>query len=151
MNKKMMWIAAFAISLIFGQAAFADTHVEKSGKTCGCWGERFKQMVDTLKLDDSQQAKIKAIKEQAKASEKSNWEQMKALRVQIDQLVQSDNVDQAKLDGLINQKKELFGSMMKTKIMAKHQIYGVLNAQQKKQYQQMVKQWEEKSAMSHQQ
>ena len=142
MNKKIMWIAALALSLILGQTAFADaTHEEKSSKSCGC--DHMKKMVESLKLDDKQQASLKAIKEQAKESEKANWQQMKDIRLQIDQMVQSDAMDESKLNDLINKKKDLFATMMKTKIMAKHQIYTILNTQQKTQYQQMMKQWEE--------
>ena len=149
MNKIILWIASFALSMALGQTAFADTQVEDSGKSCRCYGERFKQMVDSLKLDDTQQAKIKEIKEQTRQNEKADWQQMKTLREQIEQLVQSDDFDQSKLDALINQKKEILGNMMKAKIMAKHQIYSVFNPQQKAQYQQMIKQWEEKHEMSH--
>ena len=144
MNKNILWTFLVVFSLFFGQTAFADDQ----DHSCGC-GKKMKEMVQSLKLDDAQQAKLKTIKEQAKANAKANWEQMKALRVQIDQLVQSDKMDESKLDSLIAQKKELFASMMKTKIMTKHQIYTLLTPQQKTQYQEMIKNWKENMKHNH--
>ena len=148
MNKRIFWVAALALSLLFGQTAFANSSEEKSGKSCGC-GDNMKRLVESLKLDDKQQASLKAIKEQTKESEKANWQQMKDVRLQIDQLVQSDKMDENKLNELINKRAELFAAMIKTKVMAKHQIYTLLNAQQKTQYQQMMKQWEDKQMSKH--
>ena len=108
-----------------------------------------KTMLSSLKLDEAQKAKIEAIREQAKATVRSTKEQMKELRAQMMQLIQSDNMDEAQLDSLINKKKDLIGSMMKTKAMAKHQIYIILNPQQKVQFQQMMKQWEERQHNRH--
>lgn len=138
MNKKMLWIGAVALSLILGQVAFAHEG------SCGCNGERMKKMVETLNLDADQQAKLKSIKEQVKASVKSSKDQIKTVRDQIDQLVQSDKMDENKLNDLISQKKDLIANFMKAKLVAKHQIYTILNAQQKTKYQEMMKQWKEK-------
>ncbi|WP_028389524.1 Spy/CpxP family protein refolding chaperone [Legionella fairfieldensis] len=147
MNKKFRFIA-FAFSLILSQLTFAETAAPATAATqqstsCGCNGDKMKHMIDSLKLDEAQQTKLQTIKEQTKATIKANWQQMKALRSQMNQLIQSDTIDQTKLDSLINQKKELVGNMIKVKIMAKHQIYNLLNAQQKTQYQQMINQWED--------
>ncbi|MCA0402852.1 MAG: Spy/CpxP family protein refolding chaperone [Proteobacteria bacterium] len=143
MKTKMLSIVFFAFSLAMGQA-LADTPSTDSQSSCGCGGH-MKKMVETLKLDDSQQAKIKSIKEQMKASQQANREQMKSIRMQMNQLVQAPNVDEAKLDSLINQKKELMGQMMKARVMAKNQIFNLLNPQQKTQYQDMMKKWEDGS------
>ena len=139
MKTKMLSAVFFAFSLIMGQA-FADTTSTDKSSSCGCG--HMKKMAETLKLDDSQQAKIKSIREQMKASQQANREQMKSIRMQMNQLVQSTNMDESKLDSLINQKKELMAQMMKSRAMAKNQIFNLLNPQQKAQYQDMVKGWE---------
>jgi periplasmic protein CpxP/Spy len=140
MNKKILWIAVFALSLIFGQSAFADHN--------GGFGEHIKKLVESLKLDPSQQAKIKTIKDQTKDKLKDTWEKMKALRQQTQEIVQADTLDESKLDNLVNQKKELIGTLIKAKITAKHQIYELLTPEQKTKFQELMKQWEEKRASS---
>ncbi|WP_078767346.1 Spy/CpxP family protein refolding chaperone [Legionella maceachernii] len=147
MNKPILRIIIVAFSLIAGQV-FAESQnqqqkpqdQQQTNKSCGCKEAKFKQMINSLHLSSDQQAKINAIKEQAKTTMQANHQQIKALRSQLNQLVESDNMDESKLDSLINQKKELMASMIKTKMMAKHQMYAVLNTQQKAQFQQMMHQ-----------
>jgi len=142
MNKKIIGIGVFIFALIFGQSVFADSD------DCTC-GEKMKEMITSLKLDDAQQAKIKVIKEQMKSSVKSNWEKMKGLREQINQQIHSDDMDSSKVDQLINLKAELMGKMMKAKAMARHQMYGLLTPQQKVQFQELFKKWDEKVEKKH--
>ncbi|KTD08120.1 Spy/CpxP family protein refolding chaperone [Legionella jamestowniensis] len=156
---KKISLVAIVLSFALGQTAFAAAANDDSTSTqttsttssmasdkgaCPCPSKRMQEMMDSLNLDASQQAKIKTIKDQLKQSQQSNWEQMKSIRSQIHDLVTADSMDNSKLDSLINQKKELLGQMMKAKITAKQQIYSVLNADQKSQFKQMMKQWEEK-------
>jgi len=131
---KLLGIVVTVSMLLFGQCIYADADC----------GEKFKQMVQSLKLDENQQAKIKTIKEQLRTTLKDNWERMKALREQINQQVQSDNMDTSKVDELINTKVQLIGTVMKAKVNAQHEIYGVLNAKQKTQYHELRKEWEDK-------
>lgn len=136
-HKKYLLVAAFAFSFIFGQTVFAHSH------ECG---ERLQKMVETLQIDDAQKAKIKPVLEQLKSSLKDEGAQMKDLRAQIKQQVQSDTMDQATLDGLIDKKAKLIGDMMKAKSNASHQIYMVLTPEQKTKFQGLVKNMEEKMA-----
>lgn len=137
MNKKILWIVAFAFSLVLSQTAVADSW--------GC-GEGMKKMVESLKLDDAQKAKIKPILEQLKSTMKDNWTQMSGLDTQIKQQVQSANMDQSTVDGLVDQKTKLIGNMIKAKIMAKNQIANILTADQKTQLQGMMNKLEDKIA-----
>ncbi|ASQ46088.1 Spy/CpxP family protein refolding chaperone [Legionella clemsonensis] len=156
---KKISLVALVLSFALGQSAFAapanDTStsnqttsttssMSSDNGSCPCPGKRMQEMMDSLNLDASQQAKIKAIKDQLKQSQQSNWEQMKSIRSQIHDLIAADTLDNSKLNSLISQKKELLGEMMKAKISAKQQIYSVLNADQKSQFKQLMKQWEEK-------
>lgn len=152
---KKVSLVALVLSFVLGQTAFAATATDNSTTStsssmssdkgsCPCPGKRMQEMLSALNLDASQQAKIKSIKDQLKQSQQANWEQMKSIRSQIHDLVAADSLDNSKLDSLINQKKELLGQMMKAKITAKQQIYSVLNADQKSQFKQLMKQWEEK-------
>ncbi len=147
MTSNMLGIAIFVSALILGQQVFADSHDNQPIQSWGCGEEiDIDHVAEILKLNDAQLTKIKNIKAQFKIGQKANWVQMKTLREQINQQIQSNTMDQLKIDSLINTKTQLIGSMLKGKIMAKHLIYGVLNIQQKAQYQQMQKNLEEKIA-----
>jgi protein CpxP len=137
MKKRLLWIVAVSLSFVLGQSAFADS---------GHCGDGLNKMVEHFKLDAAQKAKVTPILDQLKTSLKASGSQMKDLRTQINQQVQSDNMDQATLDGLVDKKAKLIGDMMKAKVTAKHQIFTLLNAQQKTAYQDMVKKWDEKMA-----
>ena len=135
MYKNLIGIVAIALSLAFSQATFAHSSF------CG---EGLGKMVESLKLDDAQKAKIKPILEQLKSTAQTTWQQMKDLKVKLDQQVTSPTMDQSTVDGIVDQKTKLIGDMMKAKIAAKNQIYNVLNEEQKTKLQTMMKNAEEK-------
>jgi Spy/CpxP family protein refolding chaperone len=137
MFTKSLWIVAVTFSLLLGQSVFA------CHSPCG---EKMDKMIESLKLDDAQKAKIEPVIDQMKSNMKNNWMQIKELHMQINQQVQSDMMDQTVVDGLIDKETKMMGDMMKTKVMLKHQIFTVLNPEQKMTFQNMVKQWEEKWA-----
>ncbi|BCA94723.1 hypothetical protein TUM19329_10840 [Legionella antarctica] len=136
MKKSLLWIVAVTFSLLLGQAAFASKHC----------GEGMKRMIENLKIDATQKAKIMPVLDQLKTTMQANWNQIKDLRMQINQQIQSDSMDQGTVDGLIDKKTKLMGDMMRAKVDAKHQIYMILNPQQKTAYQNMVKKWQDKMA-----
>lgn len=148
MKMQLGLAAALSMSMMFGQAAFAEDAMNMSAdqqsmmESCGC-GHKMDDMMSSLKLDDAQKEKLKALKDQAKENMKANWAQMKEIRSQMDALVDSDTMDEAKVDSLINQKKELLATMMKSKAMMRHQIYTIMSPQQRTQMQNMMKQWKE--------
>lgn len=134
MYKKIMWIVAVAFSFILSQSAFADS-------SCG---EGLKSMVESLKLDDNQKAKIKPILEQLRTTMKDNWTQMKDLSAQMKQQVNSAQMDESTVNSLVDKKVQLIGTMIKAKLSAKNQIMGILNDQQKSTLQSKMSQAEEK-------
>ncbi|KTC88229.1 MULTISPECIES: Spy/CpxP family protein refolding chaperone [Legionella] len=137
MYKKILGIMVFAFSLVLGQAAFADS------EHCG---EGIKKMVESLNLDDSQKAKIKPILDQLKSTMADKAGQMDNLRKQISQQVQSATMDQSTVNGLVDQKTQLIGDVMKAKLAATNQILNVLNDQQKAQLHKKMQEVEEKWA-----
>lgn len=132
MLKKFIWTMALAFSLILCQTASADC------------GHGLKAMIESLKIDDAQKAKIKPVLEQLKSTMKDSGAQMMDLSKQINQQAMSANMDQSAVDSMIDKKAKMIGDMMKAKIMAKNQIFAVLNDQQKAQLQTMMKALEEK-------
>ncbi|MFI4919493.1 MAG: Spy/CpxP family protein refolding chaperone [Legionellales bacterium] len=144
MYKKIIQTAAFTCALVLSPVILAHT---------GACGERMKNMVESLKLDDSQKTKIKPILEQLKSTMKMDASQMHDLSNQLNQQAESATMDQSAVDSLIDKKTKLIGDMMKAKIAAQNQIAAVLNPQQKMELQQKMKEvkakWEEKAKSCH--
>lgn len=136
MKKSLLWIVAVCFSFTLGQTAFAED--------VNCHEGMMKKMMEHFKLDDAQKAKAKPMLEQMKSTMQANRSQMRDLRMQINQQVMSDNMDQATVNGLIDKKTKLMNDMMKARMSVKHQIYTLLNPQQKTAYQAMMKKWHDK-------
>ncbi len=141
MNKKIMFLPALALSMIFSHSTFADEDMLKD-KQCPCI--KIQKMKQELNLTPEQHDKIKAFKEKLKDDKKAKKEQLMSINKQVRELVKEDKLDEAKLDQLINQKTEIMASMMKNNIKLKHEIYGVLDSKQKKQFSAIMEQWEKK-------
>lgn len=140
----MTWVASDAMATHPGHHnQMASTHQE----SCGC--QHMKDMMKAFDLDKSQQAKIKTIKEDLSQSQQANREQMRSIRTQIHEFITSGSTDEAKLNGLIDQKKELLGQMIKARIMAKQQMYNVLTDKQKTQFKEKLQQWEQEHKAKH--
>ena len=137
MYKKCIWLVAFAFSLILSQTALADSW--------GC-GKGIKEMVESLNLSSDQKTKVKPILEQLKSNMKQNGMQMKALDKKLNQEIDAAKVDQAKVEGLIDQKTQIIGNMMKAKINAKVQIMPILDDKQKAELHSMVKKMDDEMA-----
>jgi periplasmic protein CpxP/Spy len=133
MYKKIIWMVTLVLSLALSQTVFANWE---------CGG--LKRMVGSLNLSDEQKTKIKPILEQLQTSGKTAGSQMRDLDKQIKQQVISADMDQSTVNGLVDQKTKLIGDMMKAKVTAKNQIFGILTAEQKTKLQNKMKEFEQK-------
>lgn len=134
MYKHMLSVFVLAMSLALSATGFAASECH----------EGLKHMVDSLKLDDTQKQKIMPVVENLKASIKQSAMQMKDLSKQIDEQMTSDAMNQSVVNDLIDKKAKLIADMMKAKIMAKNQIYVVLNPQQKTEWRSMMQKMKDK-------
>lgn len=126
MKKKTLLLPAFLLSLTVHQTAFSHvTSRENAYSNC------MHNVIEKVVLTADQRSQIKAIKEKSKAEKAKSVQDLRDIRTQMRPLVNSDSMDEKKLDALINQKKEIIAHIMKTKMMAKHQIYMVLDPSQK--------------------
>lgn len=142
MNRKVLGLVTLVVSIALCQITFADNHSTKSSMqaSCPCKNKFFKK----LDLTPEQQTQIKAIKEQANVQRAVKQKEIVAIDNQIQELTRAEQLDEAKLDMLLNQKKEIMASLIKNKIIVKHQVYNILTAQQKDKYNEMIKEWEKK-------
>jgi len=68
---------------------------------------------------------------QLKSDMKNTWSQTKELDDQINQQVNSDNMDTSVLNGLVDQKTKLIGDSMKLRLNAQNQVRAILTTEQK--------------------
>lgn len=137
MYKKFIWILALITSFTLTQMVFADTTVCR---------DKLSKMVQSLNLDESQKAKIKPILDQLKTDLQTSGSQMKDFHTQITQQVNSANMDQDKVNDLVDKKTKVIADMIKAKLKAQNQIYVILNPQQKEKLQNMIKTADDKIA-----
>lgn len=145
MLKKMIVLPAFVLSLSLSQAVFShmnDTmvkdHVQKhSGHHC------MHHMMKNLDLTSEQKEKISELKAKTKQELSGKMHELQVIRHEMRAIVQSDKVDDAKLAQLIHQKKEIIGSITKSKVMLNHQIYHLLDSKQQAKYSEMAKKCDE--------
>lgn len=130
MYKKLLWIILIISSLTLSNLAFSAPPYCRLG---------LNKLVQMINLDSAQKEKIKPILDQLKSTISGARSQMHGLGEQITQQVDSTDMNQGTLDSLISQKVKLIGEMIKAKLMAKHQIFGILNPQQREKLQSMVK------------
>jgi protein CpxP len=135
MFKKFLWLATLVSSLMMSQMVLADSSMCR---------ESLSQMVQSVNPDAAQKAKIDPILEQLKSTLKANGSQMEALEPQITEQVNAPNIDQEKFNKLVEHQTNLIGDVMKAKIMAKNQIFSILNPEQKGKLQDMIKKSNEK-------
>lgn len=137
----MILIPAMVMSLALSPAAFAMDHKD-GGEQCGC--QKARMWDKKLDLTDEQKAKIKDIKKQSKEQMQQQYEKLKSVSSQLQQLVTSDKWSEEKLNELIAQKAQIMADKMKIKYNMKHQIYSLLNEKQKQTYSNMMKKWDKK-------
>ena len=135
MFKNFLWLVAVVSSLMISQMAVADSSICR---------ESLKQMVQMVNPDAAQKAKIDPILDQLKATLKTHSSQMETLEPQIAEQADAASMDHAKVDNLVEQQTKLIGEVMKARIMAKNQIFLILNSQQKDKLQTMIKNSDEK-------
>lgn len=134
--KKLLLLPVMMIALAVSPVTFAKY------KTCPC--QDVKKMEKELNLTAEQKKKIKEIRKEAKDKMKAKWAEKKAIYKQKQELVRAEKLDEGKVDELVNQKKEIMASIMKTKITMQHDIYHVLDEGQKQKLSKMMDEWHQK-------
>ncbi|HHT0591719.1 TPA: Spy/CpxP family protein refolding chaperone [Legionella anisa] len=137
MSKKLLWVSTIALALTFGQPSFACIG---DSKQCDSQ-HRFDRLAQELNLNADQKAKLKAYREKARASLKENYAQLRLLRNQINSLIKTEKIDEAKLDVLVEKVNKIRGSMLKTRIIIQHQMLTLLNDKQKAKFLELKEKW----------
>ncbi len=150
MNKFIYIIFAALIGMGLSTVSFANypmgpchchmmncKNAETCEKQCRCMPFMAK-FADKLKLTDSQKKQMAAIQVEFRQQMKGHMKKMMDIRHQMRDLIQSDKLDQAKMDKLIKQKMEMVGKMTKFKMTMRNKMYNVLDANQKTMFKDMM-------------
>jgi periplasmic protein CpxP/Spy len=92
-----------------------------------------------LNLTDEQKQQFKAIRSERKAMMKSLREKKRALRKEVNTLAKMKEVDQEKVNALLEQYKALCAEKFKIKFDSKHKMYNILTDEQKQKISDMKK------------
>ena len=106
--------------------------------------DRLERMTHKLYLTADQKMKIKAIGDKAREEMKPKYDEMRSNRMQLNELAAAKEIDQAKVDKLIDQNKEIFGTIMKMRVIVRHDVDMLLTDKQKEKLDKMVADWKEK-------
>jgi len=136
MNKKIMWLSAIALSISVSQATLA----------CNCnvsavSVDRFEQMTENLDLTDDQKIKVKAIGEKAREDMSPKFVELRKIRMHLNELASAKELEQSKIDPLIEQNKEVLGAIMKMRVTVRHDVDMILTEKQKAKLDDMVSDW----------
>ena len=139
MINRLIAVPVLILTLSVSPLAFSDDYANDQSQNANAqFPHCMHGVFQKLNLTPDQTAKIKDLKGQMKAGLQDARQKMQSLHSQIKTLVQSDKMDESKLDELVNQKKDLIGTMMKNKIMMRFNINHLLTPQQKTQFRTMV-------------
>lgn len=140
MNKKLMSLSALALSLSLAQAplAFAD-----HGKGRFGGGQKMSQVVSQLDLSADQKVKIKAICDKAKSERKAKHQELRAVRMQINQAFGSNSVTESKIDEFATQEQQIMGEIVKIRLTERLEVSKVLTDEQKAKMADMLAKWKD--------
>jgi periplasmic protein CpxP/Spy len=138
MNSRIMKIAMIVmISLMTaGSFAYAQHGQGKGHGKKDRQGERLQKAIERLNLTADQQARIKAIRDNFKTANAATIEQIKALRVQMQEARKSGNKEQAQ--AIHEQMKAKMESMRPARQQMIEQIKAVLTAEQRAELEKMI-------------
>ena len=146
MNKKIICFSALALSMSMSQATLAcDCDMNSArGEHYEHMTSKFEHMTEKLDLTADQKEKIKTISEKARNDMKPMFEEIRANRMKLNELADAKDIDQTQIDKTIDQNKDIMGSMMKMRVMTRHDIMVVLTDKQKAKLDVMMAHWKAK-------
>lgn len=139
MKNKIIGLSAIALSMSLAQAPLAYASHDK------CFGgASMEKMSEKLDLTADQKTKIEAIRMQVMPQIKAKQDEMRATHMEINELFKASTLDESKLDSLITKQQDVFGAILKIRLMERRDIAAVLTDAQKAKLAEMIQKHENK-------
>lgn len=126
-------------SLLSGTAYAGGGHDGKGGPD-----HYMKRVLDKLDLTDAQEDKIDSIMKADFDEMKDQFKEFKAIDEQLSTLTQAATLDNTAVDTLLDQKLVIIKDRMEKSIVAKHQVWQVLTADQQTEAKALIEKYREK-------
>ncbi len=134
-------ITAISMSFILINPLFAETHNSSVNATQSSkqepmtgWKKRHEmrqKLIQELNLTEDQQQQIRQIRQQHYQRVIPDFKKKHAIQQQIMMMSMQKEIDKDSLDALLKQRSELSTDILRSKILMRHQIYQVLNDDQR--------------------
>ena len=142
-------LTTITMSFILINPLFAETHnssvnASQSSKneTMMGWKKRHEmrqKLIKELNLTEDQQQKIRQFRQQHYQRVIQDFKKKHEIQQQIMMMSMQKEIDKASLDTLLKQRSELSTDILRSKVLMRHQIYQVLNDEQRTKLQSIMK------------
>jgi Spy/CpxP family protein refolding chaperone len=101
-----------------------------------------------LDLTPVQKEQIQLLRQKATVVLKADFQQMRMIRFQTEDLLQAEPFDEAGLSQLLTQQKEIFGDILAHRIQLHRSISGLLTEEQRAKAKMMQTEWKKKQPIA---
>jgi len=133
MRNKLLCASVVAIVVSFSQQALADDPKPGTPNPMPSM-----QLSKELSLTPEQMTRLSTLQQEIRSKMTGLQTEFHSINDEINTISKSSPIDEAKLNALIDKKKEIVGVMMKNKAMLVHEIYTMLTPDQKSKFDEMV-------------
>lgn len=140
MKMKYFGLSALVLSMALSHVPAAFAHQD----VCEHKHDWVMKVSEKLSLTAEQKDKIKTLSDKTKADVKSKHQELKDIRMKINEAFRNNEMSDAKVDSFATQEQQVMGAILKTRLQERFDAYNVLDDKQKEKMNGMVKNWEEK-------
>ncbi len=134
MNIKKLSLSVLALSLALSQSVFAN-------EFCKQKKDWIVKISEKLGLNAAQKSKIKDLADQAMVDVKAKREDMRMIRMHLNEAYTNHTIDPTKLDEFIGQQQQVKDALVKLRAKERYDIYMELNDNQKEKMNKMIAEW----------
>ena len=143
--KKMFLVVAIAISVTGFSAVSVAAPVIKDPIQIGT---SLSLLAKELDLSAVQKEQIQLLRQKATVALKADFQQMRMVRMQTEELLQVEPFDEAGLSQLLAQQKEIFGDILAHRIQLHRSITALLTEEQRAKAKMMQAEWKKKQPLA---
>lgn len=135
-------VIALSMALSYTPSAFACHNICEHK-------HNWRKISEQLTLSADQNDKIKALNEKTKTDIKTKYQELKDIRMKINDAFRNNDMSDTKVDSFATQEQQVMGAILKIRLQERYDTYKLLDDKQKEKMNGMVKKWEEKHHDKH--